>query len=162
MWYGQERPHEKVTFGQRSEGSETGMYRVWGGWGVAACIGSIPDQLYKKCKAPGRSMCLRNSSKKTSRVTVEWGRAGPVWDASKVACLWVFWFWVFALGFVFFFFGLWFDLGETVLQRDIRGAVSCHGSHQSLLLVERGEADSVCVCVTDLRIFYLQVFQNIL
>lgn len=68
----------------------------------------------------------------------------------------------FLLWVLFFFFGLWFDLGETVLQRDIRGAVSCHGSHQSLLLVERGEADSVCVCVTDLRIFYLQVFQNIL
>ena len=49
--------------------------------------------------------------------------------------------------FFFFFFGLWFDLGETVLQRDIRGAVSCHGSHQCLLLVKRGEADGVCVCV---------------
>ena len=80
------------------------VYRVWGGWGVAACVGSIPDQLYRKCKAPGRSVCLRNSSKKTSRVTVEWGRAGPVWDESKVACLWVFWFWVFALVCFFFFF----------------------------------------------------------
>ena len=98
--------------GQRPEGNETGIYRVCGGRGGAACVGSVPDQLYKKCKTPGRNMCLRNSSKKTSGVTVEWGRAGPVWDESKVVCE------ILVLGFcsgffsLFFFFGLGFDLGE--------------------------------------------------
>ena len=170
MWYGQGRPHEKVTFGQRSEGNETGMYRVWGGWGVAACVGSIPDQLYKKCKAPGRSVCLRNSSKKTSRVTVEWGRAGPVWDESKVACLSFFWFWVFALVFFLFFFLvcclIWGRQSYKGTLQELSPATGLTSACSWLNLGKLSVCVCVCVCVcvfeTDLRIFYLQVFQNIL